>query len=153
MIKDATLATYMAYKMNLVKNFFGTSYRTWSMQCWILMGDFNVVRVKDERRGSVFCKRSARYFNEFISNADLFDLVLGGRKFTWSTLKVRNSVNWTDFLSRPASPLNGTVPTQLHFLETLRTIAPYCFGLLLLTLCLYLLNFLTSSSLILISTV
>lgn len=51
--------------------------------CWCLMGDFNVVRNASERKGSIFHQRRGADFNEFIATADLQELKLGGRRFTW----------------------------------------------------------------------
>lgn len=48
----------------------------------IVLGDFNEVRSAEERVGSSFCKRGAKYFNDFISQTSLCDLPLGGRRFT-----------------------------------------------------------------------
>ncbi|PWA52818.1 cytochrome P450 [Artemisia annua] len=48
----------------------------------LVMGDFNVVRSASERMGSNFCHRSASAFNEFISSSGLFDLPMGGMRFT-----------------------------------------------------------------------
>ncbi|PWA59349.1 cytochrome P450 [Artemisia annua] len=48
----------------------------------IVMGDFNEVRSADERLGTVFCQRSASIFNEFISSTGLFDLPMGGMRYT-----------------------------------------------------------------------
>nr|GEW96652.1 RNA-directed DNA polymerase, eukaryota [Tanacetum cinerariifolium] len=50
----------------------------------IIMGDFNEVRSKDERRGSVFNPFSARTFDHFISSSGLVDVKLEGYAFTWS---------------------------------------------------------------------
>ncbi|GJT84525.1 RNA-directed DNA polymerase, eukaryota, reverse transcriptase zinc-binding domain protein [Tanacetum coccineum] len=49
----------------------------------ILLGDFNKVRNKDERYGSVFNKQGADAFNSFISNSGLVEVPLGGCSFTW----------------------------------------------------------------------
>ncbi|GJS24765.1 RNA-directed DNA polymerase, eukaryota, reverse transcriptase zinc-binding domain protein [Tanacetum coccineum] len=49
----------------------------------VIMGDFNEVRNKDERFGSVFNKQGADAFNSFISNAGLVEVPLGGCSFTW----------------------------------------------------------------------
>ncbi|GKD03685.1 RNA-directed DNA polymerase, eukaryota [Tanacetum coccineum] len=49
---------------------------------WVIYGDFNVVRNSDERLGSHFDEGEANAFNDFISRAGLFDLPLGGRRFT-----------------------------------------------------------------------
>nr|GEX50565.1 nucleotide-binding alpha-beta plait domain-containing protein [Tanacetum cinerariifolium] len=49
----------------------------------VVMVDFNEVRNKDERFGSVFNKQGADVFNSFISNAGLAEVPLGGCSFTW----------------------------------------------------------------------
>lgn len=47
------------------------------------MGDFNVVRNVSERKGSTFHNHRGAEFNDFIVAADLQELKLGGRRFTW----------------------------------------------------------------------
>ncbi|GKB07211.1 RNA-directed DNA polymerase, eukaryota, reverse transcriptase zinc-binding domain protein [Tanacetum coccineum] len=49
----------------------------------VLMGDFNEVRTKEERYGSMFNVLGANAFNSFISTAGLEEVPLGGCKFTW----------------------------------------------------------------------
>ncbi|GKA08346.1 putative RNA-directed DNA polymerase [Tanacetum coccineum] len=49
---------------------------------WVVFGDFNVVRSQDERSGCYFDSSEAGVFNDFISRTGLFDLPLGGRRFT-----------------------------------------------------------------------
>ncbi|GKF32034.1 RNA-directed DNA polymerase, eukaryota, partial [Tanacetum coccineum] len=49
----------------------------------ILMGDFNEVRYKSDRFGSLFHARGANMFNSFIANAGLKEVSLGGSSFTW----------------------------------------------------------------------
>ncbi|GJS77657.1 RNA-directed DNA polymerase, eukaryota [Tanacetum coccineum] len=49
----------------------------------VIMGDFNEVRKKAERFGSVFNVQGADAFNLFISNASLEEVPLGGCSFTW----------------------------------------------------------------------
>nr|GEY24012.1 RNA-directed DNA polymerase, eukaryota [Tanacetum cinerariifolium] len=49
----------------------------------IVMGDFNEVRNKNERYGSVFNAQGADVFNTFISKANLKEVPLGGCTFTW----------------------------------------------------------------------
>nr|GEW10880.1 RNA-directed DNA polymerase, eukaryota [Tanacetum cinerariifolium] len=50
----------------------------------VLIGDFNEVRSKDERRGSSFSSSGARFFNQFISSSGLIDIKLEGFSYTWS---------------------------------------------------------------------
>nr|GEU49700.1 RNA-directed DNA polymerase, eukaryota [Tanacetum cinerariifolium] len=50
----------------------------------IIMGDFNEVRRKEERRGSVFNQSGARFFNQFIKSSGLVDVKIEGFSFTWS---------------------------------------------------------------------
>nr|GEX22282.1 heat stress transcription factor A-4c-like [Tanacetum cinerariifolium] len=47
-----------------------------------VMGDFNEVREAAERSGSVFNERHSEIFNSFITNMTLFDVPLGGFRFT-----------------------------------------------------------------------
>ncbi|GJX70697.1 RNA-directed DNA polymerase, eukaryota, reverse transcriptase zinc-binding domain protein [Tanacetum coccineum] len=49
----------------------------------VMMGDFNEVRDCSERFGSVFNKQGAEVFNNFIANAGLVEVPLGGCSFTW----------------------------------------------------------------------
>ncbi|GJQ95008.1 RNA-directed DNA polymerase, eukaryota, reverse transcriptase zinc-binding domain protein [Tanacetum coccineum] len=49
----------------------------------IIMGDFNEVRNKTKRFGSVFNVQGANAFNLFISRAGLEEVPLGGCSFTW----------------------------------------------------------------------
>ncbi|GJY31544.1 RNA-directed DNA polymerase, eukaryota, reverse transcriptase zinc-binding domain protein [Tanacetum coccineum] len=44
----------------------------------VMMGDFNEVREASERFGSGFNDRQATLFNDFINDASLFDIPLGG---------------------------------------------------------------------------
>lgn len=46
--------------------------------CWVLMGDFNEVRDQSERRNSAFNAANARYFNDFIAQAELHEYNMGG---------------------------------------------------------------------------
>ncbi|GJW04159.1 RNA-directed DNA polymerase, eukaryota, reverse transcriptase zinc-binding domain protein, partial [Tanacetum coccineum] len=49
---------------------------------YIIFGDFNVVRYASERIGTVFNPSSANVFNQFIRDAHLWDIPLGGHLFT-----------------------------------------------------------------------
>nr|GEY23307.1 RNA-directed DNA polymerase, eukaryota [Tanacetum cinerariifolium] len=49
----------------------------------VVMGDFNEVRYKSDRFGSVFNVQGAYVFNSFITNAGLEEVPLGGSSFTW----------------------------------------------------------------------
>ncbi|GKC96165.1 RNA-directed DNA polymerase, eukaryota [Tanacetum coccineum] len=48
-----------------------------------VMGDFNEVREAADWSGFVFNERHAEIFNSFITNMNLFDVPLGGFRFTW----------------------------------------------------------------------
>nr|GEW55854.1 RNA-directed DNA polymerase, eukaryota, reverse transcriptase zinc-binding domain protein [Tanacetum cinerariifolium] len=48
-----------------------------------MMGDFNEVRYKSDRFGSVFNAQGADEFNSFIVTAGLVEVQLGGSAFTW----------------------------------------------------------------------
>nr|GEX12039.1 RNA-directed DNA polymerase, eukaryota [Tanacetum cinerariifolium] len=47
------------------------------------MGDFNEVRFRSDRFGSIFNSHGANVFNSFIFNAGLVEVDLGGSSFTW----------------------------------------------------------------------
>ncbi|GKA40994.1 RNA-directed DNA polymerase, eukaryota, partial [Tanacetum coccineum] len=49
----------------------------------VIMGDFNEVRCKSDRYGSVFNARGAQRFNSFIVDSGLVEINLGGCHFTW----------------------------------------------------------------------
>ncbi|KAJ9551049.1 hypothetical protein OSB04_015094 [Centaurea solstitialis] len=49
---------------------------------WILLGDFNSVRTKEEKAGSYFNEKDARLFNGFIFSTGLQEFSMGIRKFT-----------------------------------------------------------------------
>ncbi|GJU39294.1 RNA-directed DNA polymerase, eukaryota [Tanacetum coccineum] len=55
----------------------------WNGEC-IVMGDFNEVRRKEDRWGSVFNVYGARAFNQFIASAGLVEIHLEGYNFTWT---------------------------------------------------------------------
>ncbi|KAH1209142.1 hypothetical protein GmHk_15G043746 [Glycine max] len=54
---------------------------------WCMVGDFNVVRSLEERRGivgqRVGCSRETEEFNTFLDTMELGDIPMIGRKFTW----------------------------------------------------------------------
>nr|GEX60484.1 RNA-directed DNA polymerase, eukaryota, reverse transcriptase zinc-binding domain protein [Tanacetum cinerariifolium] len=50
----------------------------------VMMGDFNEVRFKSDKFGSIFNVHGAGVFNSFIANAGLVEVPLGGSAFTWS---------------------------------------------------------------------
>nr|GEY70264.1 RNA-directed DNA polymerase, eukaryota [Tanacetum cinerariifolium] len=62
-------------------------YLTYVSDQWdgeiVMMGDFNEVRYKSERFGSIFKAHDADIFNSFIYNAGLNEVHLGGNAFTW----------------------------------------------------------------------
>ncbi|GJQ94801.1 RNA-directed DNA polymerase, eukaryota [Tanacetum coccineum] len=66
----------MGYKMD------GCVIDNWSGET-IIMGDFNEVRSKEERYGSIFNDHNASLFNSFISSGGLVEVSLGGCAFTW----------------------------------------------------------------------
>lgn len=47
------------------------------------MGDFNVVRCKEDRRGSTFNLKEAIEFNKLITEAQLREILLAERRFSW----------------------------------------------------------------------
>ncbi|GJW71742.1 RNA-directed DNA polymerase, eukaryota [Tanacetum coccineum] len=63
------------------------NYLTREISKWkgevVILGDFNEVRYKSDRFGSVFNVQGANIFNSFITNAELVGVSLGGSSFTW----------------------------------------------------------------------
>lgn len=53
-------------------------------RAWVFLGNFNAVRRPDERMYSQFCSITTAGFNNFIAEAGLIDLKMGGYKFTYS---------------------------------------------------------------------
>lgn len=53
---------------------------------WFLLGDFNIIKAKKERKGinSYTRREEMEDFDYFISKAELIDLPLHGRRFIWS---------------------------------------------------------------------
>ncbi|GJX57909.1 hypothetical protein Tco_0289299 [Tanacetum coccineum] len=71
----------MEYKV-IDRNFVGV-VGSWSgVSCKILFGDFNIVRSQDERLGSFFDVIEANPFNDFIARVGVFDVPIGGKRFT-----------------------------------------------------------------------
>ncbi|KAJ0811025.1 putative RNA-directed DNA polymerase [Helianthus annuus] len=50
---------------------------------YLLIGDFNEVRVPEDRMNSIFDSNNAMYFNNFISTAGLLEYPMSGRKYTF----------------------------------------------------------------------
>ncbi|GJX78637.1 RNA-directed DNA polymerase, eukaryota, partial [Tanacetum coccineum] len=73
--QDANAKNLLWYRLQiLISRFNGES---------IIMGDFIVVRVPEERMGSEVNINMAESFNNFIMENDLVDVSLGGYQFTW----------------------------------------------------------------------
>ncbi|XP_071699238.1 uncharacterized protein [Rutidosis leptorrhynchoides] len=49
---------------------------------YLLFGDFNATRYAHDHLGTMFCSRVASDLNNFISDCELFDIPLGGRRYT-----------------------------------------------------------------------
>ncbi|GJX79556.1 RNA-directed DNA polymerase, eukaryota [Tanacetum coccineum] len=64
----------------------------------VVMGDFNEVRYKTDRFGSVFNVKGANVFNSFISLAGLEEVSLGGCSFTWVHKSARKMSKLDRFL-------------------------------------------------------
>nr|GEU60062.1 RNA-directed DNA polymerase, eukaryota [Tanacetum cinerariifolium] len=74
----------------------------------VMMGDFNEVRNKSERFGSVFYSHGADIFNSFINEAGLEEVPLGGSRYTWchrSATKMSKPI-----LLRESACDNGPIP-------------------------------------------
>ncbi|GJQ90434.1 RNA-directed DNA polymerase, eukaryota [Tanacetum coccineum] len=63
-------------------DYLGHSIKSWKGEV-VVMGDFNEVRHRSDRFGSVFNVQGADDFNSFITTAGLVEVPLGGSTFTW----------------------------------------------------------------------
>lgn len=88
-----------------------------------LMGDFNVVRNAGERKGSTFHQRHRAEFNDFINAADLQDMKLGGRRYTWIGIRGTKLSKLDRFLV--SSNLLNECP-QVSVLALDRTFVNHC---------------------------
>ncbi|GJS74599.1 RNA-directed DNA polymerase, eukaryota [Tanacetum coccineum] len=70
---------------------------SWDDEC-VFMGDFNEVRTKHERYGTVFNLHGANAFNNFINMTGLVDLPLEGYSYTWSHKSASNMSKLDRFL-------------------------------------------------------
>ncbi|GJX44385.1 RNA-directed DNA polymerase, eukaryota [Tanacetum coccineum] len=66
----------------------------WDGDC-VIMGDFNEVRMEQEKYGSIFNVQGDNAFNSFISLASLIDLPLDGYAYTWAN-KTANKMSKLD---------------------------------------------------------
>ncbi|GJZ44938.1 hypothetical protein Tco_0592534 [Tanacetum coccineum] len=79
---EETIKVGMALGLNMEGCFGDFNKRRWV--CDLCNRRFNEVREAGERFGSIFNERQAKIFNEFITNASLIDIPLGGLNFTWT---------------------------------------------------------------------
>ncbi|GJR02111.1 RNA-directed DNA polymerase, eukaryota [Tanacetum coccineum] len=91
----------------------------------VIMGDFNEVRYKSDRFGSVFNVHGANMFNSFITNAGLVEVSLGGSSFTWCHKSATKMSKLDRFLmseSLLSTWPNITAVTLEHYLSDHRPI-------------------------------
>ena len=63
--------------------------KSWHNKVWCVVGDFNSIRRKEERKSVILVSgysREISWFNEFIEKSELMDISIVGRKFTWYKL-------------------------------------------------------------------
>nr|GEZ69424.1 RNA-directed DNA polymerase, eukaryota [Tanacetum cinerariifolium] len=84
-VKLMIIAVYAPHEQkekHLLWDYLEREIKRWDGEV-VTMGDFNEVRNKCERLGSVFNASEANVFNSFIVGSGLAEVVLGGSKFTW----------------------------------------------------------------------
>nr|GFB94214.1 RNA-directed DNA polymerase, eukaryota [Tanacetum cinerariifolium] len=84
-VKLMIIAVYAPHEQkekHLLRDYLEREIKRWDNEV-VTMGDFNKVRHKCERLGSVFNASEANVFNSFIVGSGLAEVVLGGSKFTW----------------------------------------------------------------------
>lgn len=89
------------------------SFMASSSGMYIIFGDFNVSRYPDERLGTLFNSVEASHFNDFISSNDLFDVPMGGHKFT------RLSSNGEKLSKLDLFLISDELATHLHSMDAL----------------------------------
>ena len=52
-------------------------------KCMCLVGDFNCVRNLEERKNCNYRNSDSIFFNEVIKSSELFEIHMGGSRFTW----------------------------------------------------------------------
>nr|GEV15713.1 RNA-directed DNA polymerase, eukaryota [Tanacetum cinerariifolium] len=78
----AVYAPHDAREKCMLWDYLQREIRRWKGEV-VVMGDFNEVRYKSDRLGSVFNVHDAYTFNSFILNSGLVEVELGGCAFTW----------------------------------------------------------------------
>nr|GEX63821.1 RNA-directed DNA polymerase, eukaryota [Tanacetum cinerariifolium] len=76
-------STVSDYFIAIMGNWLPNNKNIWNGEV-LLMRDFNEVRLKEERYGSIFNSRGAATFNSFIVDSGLVEVPSGGFSFTWS---------------------------------------------------------------------
>ncbi|GJV55438.1 RNA-directed DNA polymerase, eukaryota [Tanacetum coccineum] len=84
---------------------------SWSGEI-IIMGDFNEVRFKEERFGSIFNNHNASVFNSFISSGGLVEISSKGCEFTWCH-QSGSKMNHRPILLREACHDYGPIPFRM----------------------------------------
>ena len=90
---------------------------------WILFGDLNIVRSREERRNCRFCASSAYWFNRFIDMTELHDLRMGGHRYTFYCQTEAKLSKLDRFLVCPTSSTSSRLPLSPLNLENYRTIS------------------------------
>ncbi|XP_021984890.1 uncharacterized protein LOC110880731 [Helianthus annuus] len=73
---------------------------------WLIIGDFNEVRVPEDRWNSVFDNNNALHFNNFIGAAGLLEYPMLGRKYTFLSgdgkklSKIDRALVCSDFMTK-----------------------------------------------------
>ncbi|GJW83493.1 RNA-directed DNA polymerase, eukaryota [Tanacetum coccineum] len=84
-LKYMIIAVYAPHEMKgkyLLWDYLQCEIKRWDGET-VVTGDFNEVRHKSERFGTMFYAHEAKVFNTFIADSGLVEVSLGGNKFTW----------------------------------------------------------------------
>ncbi|GJY38186.1 RNA-directed DNA polymerase, eukaryota [Tanacetum coccineum] len=84
-LKYMIIAVYAPHEMKgkyLLWDYLQCEIKRWDGET-VVTGDFNEVRHKSERFGTMFYAHEAKVFNTFIADSGLVEVSLGGSKFTW----------------------------------------------------------------------
>nr|GEU47521.1 RNA-directed DNA polymerase, eukaryota [Tanacetum cinerariifolium] len=107
-----TGGTILGLLEDMIQDYVSSLVDRWNGEA-VIMGNFNEVRSKDERRGSCFNPSSSRAFDHFIYSTGLVDVKLEGYAFTWSHPS-GDKMNHRSILLREVPSDFGPIPFRFY---------------------------------------
>jgi len=75
------------------------NFDTSSFDEWILAGDFNLIRIVENRNKPGGDHSKMQMFNNLISDLDLLEIPFSGRNYTWSNMQTHPLLVKLDWVS------------------------------------------------------